>query len=436
MKKSSWLGEFLRYASLNVVGMLGLSFYILADTYFVSLGLGTNGLAALNLAIPLYSFMLGCGQMVGMGGGIKFAIQKNQGSRRTNDRIFTTCLMLGAGVALALVFLGLFGADAIVTWMGADEEVYPMTLTYLRVLLLFSPAFILNNILLPFVRNDGQPQLAMAAMMGGSISNVVLDYIFIFPCKMGIFGAVLATGFSPIISMAILSPHFIRKRNSFRLTKCRLRPTLAAGILSAGAPSLINEVSSGVVILAFNAILLGLEGNTGVAAYGVIANLSLVVTAIYNGIAQGVQPILSSCYGRGEGEKLKAILRYAFTAMVILSAAVYLGMYLGAQPIAGAFNTQGDPLLQNLAVQGLKIYFLSCPFVGFNIILISALAALEQARPAQIISLLRGFFLILPVTFLLSRWWGVLGVWWAFPTTEAAVFLVGLVLQKTIRQRQ
>lgn len=433
MKKSSWMGEFCRYVSLNVVGMLGLSFYILADTYFISLGLGTNGLAALNLAIPVYSFMLGCGQMVGMGGGIKFAILKNQENRSTTDRIFTTSLYLGAAVALALVLLGLFGADAMVTLMGADQTVYPMTRTYLRVLLLFSPAFILNNILLPFVRNDGQPQLAMAAMIGGSLSNVVLDYLFIFPCKMGILGAVVATGFSPIISMAILSPHFIRKKHSFHLTKCRWRPGLSAGILSAGAPSLITELSSGVVILAFNAILLGLEGNSGVAAYGVIANLSLVVTAIYSGIAQGVQPILSSSYGRGEGEKLRAILRYALTAMLALSAAIYLGMYLGAGLIAAAFNNQGDPLLQSLAVQGLKIYFLACPFVGFNIILAAAFAALEQPRPAQVISLLRGFFLILPVTFLLSRWWGALGVWWAFPVTEALVFLAAAAFRKTIR---
>lgn len=247
---------------------------------------------------------------------------------------------------------------------------------------------------------------------------------------MGIFGAVFATGLSPIISMAILSPYFLKKKNHFHLTKCRLRPALARGILSAGMPSFITEVSSGVVILAFNAILLGLEGNSGVAAYGVIANLSLVVVAIYNGIAQGIQPILSASYGRGQQQKLGAIVRYAMIAMVVLSLGVYAGMSLGAQPIAAAFNNQGDPLLQSLAVQGLKIYFLACPFVGFNIILAATFAAVEQVRPAQVISLLRGFFLILPVTFLLSRLWGVLGVWWAFPVTEAMVFLVGCAFQR------
>lgn len=435
MKKGSWLGEFFRYSSLNVVGMLGLSFYILADTYFVSKGLGTNGLAALNLAIPVYSLILGCGQMLGIGGGIRYAILKNQGDPQATDRVFTTALWLGAGFSLVFLALGLFGADFLVTLMGADGSVFTMTRTYLQVLLLFSPAFLLNNILLPFVRNDGMPQLAMAAMMGGSLSNVVLDYVFIFLCNMGIFGAVFATGLSPIISMGILSPYFLKGKNNFHPVRCPFRPALAGNILSAGIPSLITELSSGVVILVFNAILLNLEGNTGVAAYGVIANLSLVVVAIYNGIAQGIQPILSSSFGRREKEKLGAILRYALVTMVVLSVAVYAGVYGEAGAIAAAFNSQGDPLLQSLAIPGLRLYFLACPFVGFNIILTAYFASVDRVGPAQVLSLLRGILVIVPMAFLLSRIWGVTGVWCSFPATELVVSAVGAVLWQRIKRR-
>ena len=132
----------------------------------------------------------------------------------------------------------------------------------------------MNNVLLCFVRNDGAPQLSMAAMIGGSLSNVVLDWVFIFPCGMGIFGAVFATGLAPIISMAILSPHFFRRKNNFHPVACRPQGRTLGRILTSGAPSLVTEASSGIVIIAFNALIMGLEGNTGVAAYGVIANLS------------------------------------------------------------------------------------------------------------------------------------------------------------------
>ena len=140
-----------------------------------------------------------------------------------------------------------------------------MTHTYLHVLMLFTPAFLLNYILQCFVRNDGAPHLAMAGMITGSLSNVFLDWLFIFPLNMGIFGAVFATGLAPIISLCIISTHFIRRKNSFHLVKCKPEIRKAGSILSTGVPSLISELSSGVVIMIFNFIILNLQGNVGVA---------------------------------------------------------------------------------------------------------------------------------------------------------------------------
>lgn len=186
----------------------------------------------------------------------------------------------------------MFFFRAITSLLGADAAVYDMTETYLKVILIFAPAFLMNNLILCFVRNDGSPQLAMTAMIAGSLSNIVLDWLFIFPCGMGIFGAVFATGLAPVISLIILSVHFIKRKNGFMLKKIRPEARFILAVLSGGLPSLITEWSSGIVMIVFNSIMLGLEGNTGVAAYGVIANLSLVVIAIYTGIAQGIQPLI------------------------------------------------------------------------------------------------------------------------------------------------
>lgn len=417
--------SFVRYSSLNVLGMLGLSCYILADTFFIANALGSRGLTALNLAIPIYSFVHGCGLMIGMGGGIRFAIRKYQGERRESDVIFSHAVGLAVGFAVCFVLAGLLLSGGIVTLLGADRSIFDMTRIYVRMVLLFSPLFLLNNVLLAFVRNDGAPQRSMAAMVGGSLSNVVLDYVFLFPCRMGMFGAVLATGLAPVVSMLILSPHMLRRRNSFHLVRCRWSRTVAAGILSGGVPSLITEVSAGVVILVFNGILLAMQGNVGVAAYGVIANLSLVVTAIYTGIGQGIQPLLSSSFGAGNREDVRRLLRYALTAMLVLSAVLYGAVWFGASPIAAAFNSEGDRLLQAFAQEGLKLYFIACPFAGFNIILAVCFAATEYAHPARVISLLRGFVLILPMAFVLSAGFGMAGVWCAVPVTEALVAGVG-----------
>lgn len=174
MREASPLKEFARYTSLNVLGMIGLSCYILADTFFISLGLGADGLAALNLAIPIYSFINGSGLMIGMGGGTRYSILKSQGNHREANRVFTNVLYLAAVLASLFVAAGLLFAGDIVRLFGGTGNVFTMSRTYLRVILLFAPAFLMNNVLLCFVRNDGAPQLSMAAMLGGSFSNVVL----------------------------------------------------------------------------------------------------------------------------------------------------------------------------------------------------------------------------------------------------------------------
>lgn len=428
MKNTTHLREFAKYTSLNVLGMVGLSCYILADTFFVAQGMGANGLAALNLAIPVFSLIQGTGLMLGMGGATQYAILKSQNNHTKANRAFNNAVRIALFCAALLFAAGVFLSGSITAALGADQAVFEMCQTYLRILLLFSPMFIANNVVMCFVRNDGAPQLAMLAMVAGSLSNIVLDYIFIFPLGMGIFGAVLATGFAPVISLIILSRFFIQGKNGFYPEKSSLHPQLVGNILSCGAPYCISELASGVVMIVFNLIAMRLSGNIGVAAYGVIANISIVVISIFTGVAQGIQPIISRLYGTGDRKALGLTLRYALTAIAVLSAGVYALVFFGAQPIVAAFNSAGDPQMQHIATAGLKIYFTSCVFAGFNIIVSAYFAATEYARPAYFISLLRGFIIVLPTVFLLSTLWGMTGVWCALPTAEAVVSLIALAL--------
>lgn len=428
MNNTNCFKEFVKYSSLNVLGMIGLSCYILADTFFVSKGLGTNGLTALNLAIPIYSFIHGSGLMIGIGGGTKYSIRKSQNDKEAANRTFTNAVILALGFAIAFFVIGFFFSETIVQMLGADEAVFQMSKTYIQVIFLFAPMFIMNNVLLCFVRNDGAPQLSMIAMLVGSLSNIVLDYIFIFPFKMGIFGAVLATGLAPVISMFVLSPFFFKKKNYFHLKKCKISIQLTKSIFSSGLPSLITEVSSGIVIIVFNIIILRLQGNVGVAAYGVIANLSLVIMAIYTGVAQGIQPIISSNYGAGNRANVQAILRYAMITVLVISFIVYLFVFFSASQIAHIFNSEHNTVLQSIAVTGLKYYFTACLFAGFNIIMSVYFTSTEHALPAHIISILRGFVIIIPMAFLLSAIGGMIGIWCAFPITELFVSMIGVTL--------
>ncbi len=430
MKQQSCLRDFARYTVLSVLGTLGVSCYILADTFFVAKGLGTNGLTALNLAIPVYNFIHGTGLMLGMGGATRFSICKSQGRYEEINRIYTNTLYLALFFSAIFMLPGLFGSNQLAVLLGADAGIREMTSTYLRWLLLFTPAFILNDVLLCFVRNDNGPQLSMIAMLTGSFSNIVLDYLFIFPMGMGIFGAVFATGLSPVISIILMCPHWLKKKNTFHLTKTGISACIIKQDLSLGFPSLIAQLSSGIVMIIFNGIILKLQGNTGVAAYGVVANISLVIVALYTGIGQGVQPLISTFYGAGNFKMVRKALRYALITTLSISCVIYLLIFVFAQPITAVFNSGSNARLQQIAVEGLRLYFISAAFIGYNIILATYFTSVEKAFPAHILSVLRGLVLILPMAFLLSAAAGMTGVWLACPVTEFLTALLGFAIDQ------
>ncbi len=430
MNQQSCMRDFARYTILSVLGTLGVSCYILADTFFVSKGLGTNGLTALNLAIPVYNFIHGTGLMLGMGGATRFSVCKSRGKSGEVNRIYTNTLYLAAVFSVVFALIGFVFSKQLALFLGADTSILEMTNTYLRWLLIFAPAFILNDVLLCFVRNDGSPQLSMIAMLIGSFSNIVLDYLFIFPMQMGIFGAIFATGLSPIISIVMMLPHWFRKKNTFHFVKTQMRKDIIKQDLSLGFPSLLAQLSSGIVMITFNTIVLKVAGNTGVAAYGVVANISLVIVAVYTGIAQGVQPLISASYGVGNDRQTKIVLRYAMITMLSVSVIVYLLIFFFAQPITSIFNSENNIGLQQIAVTGLKLYFISTPFVGYNIILAIFFTSIEKALPAHILSILRGLILIIPMAFFLSALWEMTGVWLTYPITEFLIALLGFVIFK------
>lgn len=435
MKNQSCFTEFIRYTFANVAGMLGLSCYILADTFFVSKALGSNGLAALNLAIPVYNFIHGCGLMTGIGSATRYSICKSQHREKEGNAAFTHAILLTGFFAVFFLLIGLFFSDTITMLLGADSSIFQMCKTYLRMLLLFSPAFLLNDVFLCFIRNDGAPKLAMYAMLGGSFSNIILDYVFMFPLKLGIFGAVFATGLAPIISLLIQSRFLFKKQNHFHLRKCRLLPGLFGKIFISGLPSLVTELSSGIVMIVFNTIILGLQGNYGVAAYGVVANLSLVVIAIYTGISQGIQPLISRDYGLNNLSCIQKTLKYALSLVALLSAAIYGFVFFGADAITLIFNSERNATLQAIAVYGLRIYFTGCIFAGLNIVLATYFTSTDNAKPANIISLLRGFILIVPFALLFSLLFNITGLWCSFPATELLTACVA-ILFLGIRRKQ
>ncbi|MCF4017403.1 MATE family efflux transporter [Clostridium sporogenes] len=426
---------FMRYILTNIIGMIGLSCYILADTFFVSNGLGVQGLTALNLSISIYSFINATGLLIGIGGATKYSIYQARNKHNKANIIFTNSIKIGILLGIFFLLIGLFGSSTLSSLLGADKNIFHMTNTYLKTLLCFTPFFILNNIFIAFIRNDGNPKLSMAGMLIGSLSNIILDYFFIFPLQWGMFGAAFATGLAPIISMCILTKHYIKKKNHFHFHKSKLSIKQVTYICSLGVSSFITEIASGIILIVFNLLILNISGNIGVAAYGIVANLALVATSIFTGIAQGTQPLLSENFGQGNNKKILQLFKYAIYASLVVSIVLYALIVIFNNQLVEIFNTDHIKILSKTASTGLIIYFAGFFFAGINIITSAVLSSINEPRHAFTISILRSGCIIVPITLFLSYFFQMIGIWLSFPLSEIITLIVGVFLAKKSLKR-
>ena len=428
MVKKAVLKDFTKYVSLNVFGMICLSCYIIADTFFISKALGATGLAALNLSISVFTVLYGFGLMVGIGGATRYAVLKSQGEHDKADSIFTHSVFTGSFFAVIFIFIGLFFSTPLAKVLGADSATLPLTEVYIRTILYFAPLFFLNSIFIAFVRNDNNPKLAMAGMITGSFSNIALDYIFLFPLDMGMFGAALATGLAMVLSICVLSLHFLMKKNQFSLCKCKIQIKRVRNLLFLGSSAFIGEMSFAVSLITFNLVILSIAGNIGVAAYGVVANVALIAISIFTGVAQGIQPLVSKGYGCGDDFLIKNVMKYAIILVLSLSFVMYGITFFFSEAIASIFNSEADVTLASLANNGLRIFFIGFFFSGINTITAAFFSAITDAKKGLIISTLRSCVIIIPMVIVLSIVLQMNGVWLSFVFTEFIVCVISVIL--------
>lgn len=426
--------KFMKYVSLNIMGMIGISCYILADTLFVSKALGTVGLASLNFSIPVFSIIQGIGLMIGIGGATQHSINEQQ--KDSNNTSFTQSIYFGGIMSILFIIIGAFFVSKLAILLGADKSTFALTKTYLTTLLFFSPFFIFNNIFLAFIRNDNNPKLSMIAMLVSSFANIVLDYVFMFPFNMGIFGAAFATCLSPIISLCILSLHIIKKKQKFHFVKSKILFSNIYKIITLGFSSLIGELTSAISLITFNLIIVKIGGNTGVAAYGIVANVALIATSIFTGVSQGIQPLLSEYYGKGEMTLVKKTFDYSMITALIFEITIYAIIYLLTNDIVAIFNSEHNLELATIAATGMRTYFIGYLFAGINIVSCAFFSSISKVKEAMILSISRSCIILIPAIFILSILFKMNGIWFAFVVTELIVLVINigfLVKNKILR---
>ncbi len=407
---------FINYLVPSVSATMVTSIYILADTMMIGRGVGANGLAALNILLPMYSTFYGFGMMCGIGGSVLFGFSRGKGEEQEARGYFTTALILAAILAVLSVVLCNVFFEPLLNFLGCTPTMREYAVPYGRILMIASPLYIFSCFLQAFVRNDGAPRLAMTGVVAGGVTNVVLDYIFIYMFHWGMAGAVLATVAGTLLTIMILGSHFLKADNHLKLGR-EISLRKCKDVLVNGMPSFIMELSGGLIMLLFNLQLLKYVGDIGVVVYGIISNVALVVTSLSNGIAQAAQPMISANYGAGNSERVREGRNLSLAVAMAAGVLFTSSGFLIPVPIAELFLVPTEQIIA-MAVPAIKLYFVSFVISEWNIIFGTYFQAVVRPKLSLMITVMRGIALNSILVFVLPALFGVNGIWAVVAVSE------------------
>lgn len=421
------------FRSIFIPTLLGMLFnvaFILTDGIFVGNGVGPEGLAGVNLVAPIMMIMTGLGMMFGIGSSVVAAIHLSQNNQKAARINATQAFWAGGILALILgVVLYLFPYN-VLRLLGVTPELMDMVHKY-YVWFIPTCLFLMFQIIGEFViRLDGSPRFSMYANIIPAVVNIMLDYLFIFPCGMGLRGAALATDIGAGIGALMAFYYMIFRAKNLRFyrlkrswTSLRLSIRNVGYMIKLGLSGFVGELAISVMMLMGNIVFGRHLGEDGIAAYSVICYLFPMVYMVYSAVATSAQPIISYNHGAGEKTRVRHTFRHSVVVSLIFGAVMTLIFCLLPRTIIGIFLHEGVASF-DYAVQGLPLFALGFVFVAFNISAIGYYQSTEQAVFSTALMLMRGLVLLVPAFLLLPLCLGIPGLWLAVPIAEVitAVF--------------
>ncbi|MFA9466578.1 MAG: MATE family efflux transporter [Velocimicrobium sp.] len=420
---------FFKYLFPSVGATIVTSIYILVDTIMIGKGIGSHAVAGLNIILPLFSILFGIGYLFGSGGAILMSVSLGRGDTKKASQYFSTALFLITIVAVFFTILLAICFEPLLQLLGATDNTYYYVTEYGRIFIIGAPFFIFSPFLQIFVRNDKAVKKAMVGVAAGGILNIILDYIFIFLFHLGMAGASLATVIGSFITFLILCSHFLTKNNTLRFRKRDISFYRIKNIIGNGLSTFFIEISSGIVIFAFNHQLIAYSGVAGVTVYSIISNTAAVVSSLNNGIAQAAQPIISRNFGAGKKNRVQITLRYGLgTAFGVGAVFMIIGLLFPAM-VTNVFLNPTEEIYV-MAKPAIQLYSLAFLTMAGNIFLNTYFQAILCPKTALLISFLRGFILNLAFLYFLPHVFGVNGIWITMPATELITLFTAFILFK------
>lgn len=422
----------------TIMGMAASALFTVVDGIFVGNGIGSDAMAAVNISAPIFMIITGVGLMFGMGGGIPTSINLSQGKKKVANINFTQSVIALVFISLVMTLLLTIFPHKIATLFGSDEYLMDMVVEYLFWFSISLP-FTVLVVALPFFIRLTNPKISMWAMLAATVVNIILDYLFIFVFKWGLFGAAIATDIGEFVGAAIMIIYLFRHSIAIRFVWLKLSVkslllTLrnVGYMIKLGFSVFLSEITISVMIISGNYVFMDYMGADGVAAYSVICYLFPIIFMVFNATVQSAQPIISYNYGCGQMKRSDNALRLSMLFTLAFAFSIMLLFICFTRSIVTLFIPDTASAAWGYAVAGLPLFATDYLFFGINIIIIGYYTSIERLRRAISLTVLRG---ILPVVFFftLPLLLDVNGIWLAVAAgdiTTTVVIVILLIVDK------
>ena len=406
------------------IGILVMSLNILIDTIFVGQWIGSDAIAAINVVLPVSFFIAALGMSIGIGGASIISRSLGEKNRLKAENTFGNQITLTFILTIAVVIIGLAFVDQIIPLFGGKGSLFEIAKTYYLIVLYGVPVLAFCMMSNNTIRAEGKPKNAMYAMMIPSVTNLLLDYVFIKVFGWGMMGAAWATTLSYGFCASYIVYFFFSKQTSLhpKLKHFSLKFSLVKEIASLGSVTLTRQAMVSITILLVNNILFSFGGESSIAVYAILSRMLMFATFPILGITQGFLPIAGFNYGAKNWIRVREIINISIGYATLLASLIFVVIFFFSETIPSIFSD--NQYVATHEPTALRYVFVALPIVGIQLIGAAYFQAIGKALPALLLTLSRQGIFFIPLLFILSSIYGVDGVWMAFPIADVLSTIV------------
>jgi putative MATE family efflux protein len=417
------------------IGILVMSLNILIDTIFVGQWIGSNAIAAINVVLPVSFFIAALGMSIGIGGASIISRSLGEKNLEKAEQTFGNQISLTLALTTFVVIFGLIYVDQIIPIFGGKGSLFDLAKTYYLIVMYGVPVLAFCMMSNNSIRAEGKPKNAMYAMLLPSVSNLIFDYVFIKGFDWGMMGAAWATTLSYGVCASYIIYFFLSGKSSLKPDIQAFIPKigLVQEIASLGSVTLVRQAMVSITVLLVNNILFTLGGESSITVYAIISRMLMFATFPIFGITQGFLPIAGFNYGAQNWQRVRKSINISITYSSVMASLIFVAIFLFSDAIPSIFSK--DTTVSDQTSVALRYVFMTLPVIGIQLIGAAYFQAIGKAFPALLLTLSRQGLFFIPLLFLLPPYFGVLGVWMAFPLADLFSTIVTLYfLNRAIRK--